>query len=150
MQAKWGGEHGVRAKRRHANYFETAQRPAFESRSPVRFPTREAFEAFVAETIDWAGAQPSFRVYYPSGHDIMAAFSVEDLFRISADRLDFLAVFTPAGEMRFDYRRGSLIQVFPAVGREASAGEWVSIADRHLRSVPPLRRWRRFSIASRD
>ena len=149
MQAKWGGENGVRAERRHATFSETAQRPAFESTSPLRFPTGEAFEAFVAETTAWAGAQPSFRVYYPSGHDIVAALSVQDLFRISADRLHFLAVFTPAGEMRFDYRSGPLLQVFPAVGSEAAAAEWVTIAQRHLHVVPPLRRWRRFSIASR-
>jgi hypothetical protein len=115
---------------------------------PVRFETREAFEAFIEATQSWAGMQPSFRVYYPSGHDIVAALSVQDLFRITAGRLEFLSIFTPAGEMRFDYRKGPLIEVYPAVGREPAVSEWISILQGHLKPVPWRSRWKRYPIAS--
>lgn len=148
MTPRWATVRATKAKKRHASFSDLAERPAFESRMPARFDTLEAFEAFIEATQSWAGMQPSFRVYYPSGHDIVAALSVRDLFRISAGRLEFLSIFTPVGEMRFDYRNGPLIEVYAAVGREPAVSEWVSILQRHLRPVPWLRRWKRYSIAS--
>lgn len=131
---------GAIGRKRHARFSDLASQPAFESTAAARFGTREDFAAFVEGTTAWAGAQPSFRVYYPSGHDIVAALSVEDILRIADNRLDFLSVFTPAGEMRFDYRNGPLLVVFPAVGSEDTVAEWVSIAQRHLQPVPWLKR----------
>lgn len=135
MNKPWSGSGTVGRRKRHARFFDLASKPAFESRTSARFATQQDFAAFVESTKTWAAVEPSFRVFYPSGHDIVGAFSVEDIFRISHNRLDFLSVFTPAGEMRFDYRHGPLIQVFPAKGHEEDVAQWVQILQHHLRPV---------------
>lgn len=149
MNKPWSGSGILGRKRRHARFFDLASKPTFESRIPARFATHQDFAAFVEGTRTWAGGEPSFRVFYPSGHDIVGAFSVEDIFRISHNQLDFLSVFTLAGEMRFDYRYGPLIQVFPAKGHEEDVAEWVCILQRHLRPVAWHKRFIGYSLATK-
>lgn len=135
--------------RRRLVFSPPMMRPSYETKMPARFANRESFESFAASTEQWAGAAPSFQVYFGDGTDMVNAVSVDGVLRSTDHRIDFLSVTTLKGEMRFDSRQAPSIQVFPHnPDLTAECGTWVAIAQRYLRPIPWLMRWRRYSIVT--